>query len=86
MDPKAKPDRRKAWKYRGCSIRPQNSDRPQYFGSAGTTDGGCAQYRRRWWQITFPDRTWCMRGTKADCCDYIDRQYPARGVTNATTT
>ena len=79
---KPKPDKRKVWQYRGCTIQPQKGS-PKYFGCANfVPDSGCTQYRTLWWKIDFPDNTWVLCGTKNDCRAYVDSQAPGRGVAN----
>ena len=75
-------DGRLAWEYRGCKITPVIGE-PKYFGSANFQPNmRNVQYRKRYWEVCFPDGSWIFCATKDDCRAYIDDpRNDWRGVT-----
>ena len=65
---------RKVWTYRGCTITPQKGE-SRYFGHPDfVPDTRCPQYYTNWWNIDFPDGTYCLAARKSTCRSYIDEQ------------
>ena len=60
--------------YRGCSITPESSCRPIYFGVGlvGTDLDGCSRHFVR---VIFPDQTWIRCANPVEAKRYIDSPY-----------
>lgn len=59
---------RKPFEYNGCRVEPETLPEPRLIGCNNSVN----RYLRQVWRAIFPDKTWCLLGTKRMARSYID--------------
>ncbi len=67
-----KPDRRKAWSYRGYQITPVATMRSQHWGKCAEPLGGDGRHSNFYWSIHLSHGSCVPSATKASCRELID--------------